>query len=76
MRVDEAGNDERPVRVERLCALVLAEPRDHAVADRDVDVEPLAREDAEDAAPANDDVGRLVTPRDGEPPHEITRPRH
>ena len=76
VRVDEAGNDEGPLRVERLGAPVLAEPRDHAVADRDVDVEPLAREDAEDAAPADDEVGRLVTPRDGEPPHEITRPRH
>jgi hypothetical protein len=36
------------------------------VDDRDVGLEPLAREDAEDAAAANDDVGRLVSPRDGQ----------
>ena len=76
VRVDEAGNDEGPLRVERLGALVVAEPRDDAVADRDVDVEPLAREDAEDPAAADDEIGRLVTPGDGQAPREITRPRH
>lgn len=66
MRVDEAGDDVRPVRVERLRALVLAEAGDDAVADRDVDVEPFAREDAEDATAPDDEIGRLVTARDGE----------
>ena len=76
VRVDEPGNDVGAVRVERLGALVGAEPGDDAVADRDVDVEPLAREDAEDAAAANDEVGRLVTARDGQAARQITRLRH
>ena len=63
MRVDEAGDDVGAVRVERLAALVGAEPGDDAVADRDVDVEPLAREDAEHAAAADDEVGGLVAAR-------------
>jgi hypothetical protein len=52
--IDEAGHDEAALRLERLGALVLAEAGDDAVADRDIDLEPLAREDAEDAAAAND----------------------
>ena len=76
VRVDESRHDVRAVRIERLRALVGAEPGDDAVADRDVDVEPLAREDAEDAAAANDEVGRLVPPRDRQPAAQITPLRH
>ncbi len=45
VRVDEAGYDEVPRSVDDLFALVLAEACDPAVCDRDVDVEPLPRED-------------------------------
>ena len=76
VRVDEARDDVGAVGVERLGALVGAEAGDDAVADRDVDVEPLAREDAEDAAAAHDEVGRLVAPRHREPAPQITRLRH
>ena len=76
MRVDEARDDVGPVRIEDLRAFVGAEPGDDPVADRDVDVEPLAREDAEDAAAADDQVGGLVPPRDGKPTRQITRPWH
>jgi hypothetical protein len=68
MRVDEAGDDVGAVGVDRLDPVVRAEPRDDAVADRHVDVQPLAREDGEDAAAADDQVGRLVAARDGEAP--------
>ena len=74
--VDEAGHDVRPVRVDRLLALVRAETRDDAVADRDVDIEPFAGEDREHATAAHDDVGRLVPPRDRQPAGEITLRRH
>ena len=75
MRVDEPRDDVGAVRVERLGAVVGAEARDDAVADRDVDVEPLAREDAEDAAARDDEVGRLVAPRNREPPLQEIRVR-
>ena len=76
MRVDEARHDVRAVGVERLGALVLAESRDHSVADGDVDVEPLAREDGEHAAAAHDEVGRLVASGDREPARQITHLRY
>ena len=44
------GTTQRPGRVERPRALVVAEPGDEAVDDRHVGVEPLAREHAEHAA--------------------------
>ena len=50
MRVDEPGDQVAPGRVDRLAALVVAEPGDDAVDDRDVALEPFAREDAEDTA--------------------------
>ena len=74
--VDEPGHDVGPVRIERLGALVGAEPGDHAVADRDVDLEPFAREDAEDTAAADDEVGRFVPPRYRQSVGQITRLRH
>ena len=61
------GHDVAARRVERLRALVVAEAGDVAVDDRDVGVEPLAREDREDAAAADDEVGGLVAARDREP---------
>ena len=76
VRVDEARNDVRAVGVERLRALVLAEAGDHPVAHRDVDLEPLAREDGEHASAANDEVGRLVAACNGEPARQITRLRY
>ena len=63
VRVDEAGDDVAPGGVDDLGAVVVAQPGDDAVADRDVGVEPLAREHGEDAAAADDEVGRLVSAR-------------
>ena len=74
MRIDEAGDDIRAVGVERFRAVVRAEPGDHAVADRDVDVEPLPCEDRQHPAAADDEVGRLGSPRHGQAAGEITRP--
>ena len=70
------GTTYAPCGVECLRALVRAEPGDHAVADRDVDVEPLAREDREHPAAADDEVGGLVPPRHRQAAGEITRPGH
>ena len=72
VRVDEAWNDVGAVGVECLHALVRAEPGDHAVADRDVDVEPLPCEDREHSAAADDEIGRLVSPCYGQAAGEIT----
>ena len=60
------GHDPAARRVERLAALVVAEAGDPAVDDRDVRLEPLAREDREHPAAADDEVGGLVSARDGE----------
>ena len=49
----------------------LAEARDVAVTDRDLGVEPLAREDGEDPAALDDDVGELVAAGHGQPSGEI-----
>jgi hypothetical protein len=70
VRVDEPGDDPAAARVDRLRALVRAETRDEAVGDRDVDVEPLPREDREDPPAADDEIGRLVSPRHRDPPGE------
>ena len=61
------GDDVLPARVERLRALVVPEPRDDAVHDRDVGLEPLLREDREHAPAADDEIGGLVSARDREP---------
>ena len=71
MRVDEAGDDVAAARVELLGALVVAEPGDVAVDDRDVGLEPLAREDREHAPAANDELGGLVAAGHGEPSGEV-----
>ena len=64
VRVDEARHDEAPRRVERLAALVAADTCDHAVGHCDVRLQPLAREDREDASAAHDEIGGLVSPCD------------
>jgi hypothetical protein len=74
--VDQAGRDVGAVRVHDLVAVVAAEPSDHAVADGDVALEPLAGEDREHAPPADDEIRRLVAARDREPARKITRQRH
>ena len=52
-------------------SFVLAEPGDPAVGDRDVRIEPLAREHGEDPAAADDHVGGLVASGDGKPSKEV-----
>ena len=76
MRVDEAGHDVRAGGVECLRAIVRAEPGDHAVADRDIDVQPFACEDRQHPAAADDKVGGLVPPGHRQAASEITRRRH
>ena len=66
MRVDEPGNDVAPRRVEYLRTVVVADPRDDAVDDGDVRLQPLAREHGEHPTASDDEVGRLVAARDGE----------
>ena len=65
------GDDVLPGRVEDLGALVVAEPRDDAVHDRDVRLQPLPREDREHAPAPDDEIGWLVTARYGNPAPEI-----
>ena len=71
MRVDEARHDVASARVQLLRALVLPEPGDEAVHDRDVGFEPLAREDGEHAPAAHDQIRGLVPAGDGQPPREL-----
>ena len=71
MRVEEARNDVAPRGIDDLASLVLAQPGDPAVRDRDVGVEPLAREHGQDAAAAHDDVGGLVTSGHGKASGEV-----
>ena len=53
----------------------VAEAGDPPVRDRDVHLEPLAREDREHPAAADDDVGRLVAACDREASGEVGHPR-
>ena len=71
MRVHEAGDDVFAARVHDLLPRVLAEAGDVAVADGDLGFEPLAREDGEDLRALDDDVGELVTARDGQAAGQI-----
>src|SRR4051794_26324749 len=73
VRVDEARDDIASGCVDDLAALVVSEPGDPAVCDRDVDVEPLAGEDGQDATSSHDDVGGLVAAGNGESSGEIGR---
>ena len=76
MRVDEAGRDVGAVGVDRLATLVGADARDHPVADRHVGLQPLAREDREHPAAADDEIGRSIPAGNREPPGQITLQRH
>ena len=69
--IDEAGDQEPAGRVDRLRGFVVAEACDVPVRDRDVGLEPLAREDGEDAAAADDDVRRLVATGDRQPSRQV-----
>ena len=60
VRVHEARDDVAAGGIDRLLAVVAAEPGDRPLDDRDVDVEPLAREDAQHAAAAHDHIRGLV----------------
>ena len=64
--VDEAGHHPAAVGVEHLPAFVLAQAGDVPVADGDVRLEPLPREDRQHPPAANDEIGRLGTPGDGD----------
>ena len=66
VRVDQPGDDEAAARVDPLAAVVAPDAGDPAVRDRDVAVEPLAREDGEHAPALDDEVGLGVAARDGE----------
>ena len=71
VRVDEPGHDKVTGRIQCLGPLVVTEPCDVAVDDRDVGLEPLAGEHREDAAAADDEVGRLAPAGDGETAGEV-----
>jgi hypothetical protein len=71
VRVEEAGDDVAPRCVDDFASLVLAQSGDPAVRDRDVGVEPLAREHGEDATAVHDDVGGLVAAGQGKTSGEI-----
>jgi hypothetical protein len=66
VRVHESGDDPLAGGVDRLAALVSAEPGDPAVGDRDIRLEPLAGEHREHLAAADHDVCGLVAARDGQ----------
>ncbi len=55
-----------------LDALVRAEPGDEVAANRHVALEPFAREDGEDPAPPQHQVGRLVAARHRQPPGQVS----
>ena len=73
VRVDEARDDVSARRVDRLAALVRSDAGDRPVHDRDVGLEPLAREDGEHPPAAHDEVGGLVAPGDRESALELRR---
>src|SRR5262249_17774364 len=73
--VDEPGNDPPPGCVELFSPVVVAQSGDDPVADGDVGVEPLAGEDGEHLAAADDEIGRLVAAPDRETAREIRHSR-
>jgi hypothetical protein len=64
--VDESGDDVPFGRVDDSGRLIAPEACHEPVADREVDLEPLAREDREDAPAADHEVGALVAPGNGD----------
>ena len=75
MRVDEAGHERAAGGLDPLPALEGPDPRDPAVGDRDVALQPLARVGGEDPRAGDDEVGLLVAARDREQalPHAASR---
>ena len=71
VRVDEARDDVAARGVDLFLAGVVAESGHVAVGDRDVVLEPLAREDREDVAAADDDIRRLVAAGDRDSPGQL-----
>ena len=65
--VDEPRHEVGARNIEALAAFVAPEADDMAVLDRHVDVEPLLREDRQDVAAGQHNVGRFVTARDRHP---------
>src|SRR5207244_8098534 len=65
------GHDVAAGGVQDLVSLVVAEAGHPAVGDRDVGLHPLAREDGQDAAAADDEIGRLAPAGDGETAGEL-----
>ena len=64
--VDEARHEPAAAAVDALAAVVRAQPGDPPAGHRDVDLEPLAREDGEHPRARDHEVGRLVAARDGD----------
>src|SRR6266566_8941389 len=75
VRVDETGHDVAAGRVDLLGSLVVAEPGDVPLGDRDVGLEPFAREDREHAAATDDEVRGLVAACDRQPSHQVRHSR-
>ena len=71
VRVDEAGDDVPPGRVDALVAVVAPEAGDPAVDHGHVALEPLAGEDREHPPARDDEIGRLVAACDGDPAREV-----
>ena len=71
VRVDEAGHDVPPGRVDALAAVVASEAGDPAVDHGHVALEPLAGEDREHPPARDDEIGRLVAAGDGDPAREV-----
>src|SRR6266508_897873 len=69
--VDEARHDVAAGRVDDLRTVVIAEPRDVAVGDGYIGLQPLAREYREHASAPEDEVGALVAPGNRESAGEI-----
>ena len=71
VRVDEAGHDVPPRRVDPLAAVVAPEAGDPAVDHGDVALEPLAGEDRQHPPARDDEIRRLVAAGDGDPAREV-----
>jgi hypothetical protein len=75
VRVDEAGHERAARGLDPLPALERPDPRDAAVRDGDVALQPLARVGGEDPCAGDDEVRLLVAARDREQalPHAASR---
>ena len=64
--VDEAGSERGATDVHHLAGVTRPPPRDDAVGDREVGLDPLARVRGKHPATGEEEVGRFVTARDRE----------